>query len=156
MAHAGQPVLKTVNNVSFDSKTVLPKSIYRKYYAFDFNMAPVLMIKHSPQVSALIHVDFNSSNKAQLCTAVFQEMQWTHTQQLLQWALCRWLHRATGHRLSGRRNIPWWIVEIRRWAAKAANNILHFSSGHRSLKKVTAVLGKSVICYCFQYKFQCE
>lgn len=77
MAHAGHLVLKTVSNVSFDwwtdFKTFLPKSIYRKYYAFDFNMAPVLIIncKYLPQVTALIHVDIISSNKAELCTAVF-------------------------------------------------------------------------------------
>lgn len=47
MAHAGQLVLKTVSNVSFDSKTVLSKSIYGKYYAFDFNMVLVLIIKYS-------------------------------------------------------------------------------------------------------------
>lgn len=51
----------------------LSKSVYRKQYAFDFNVAPVLIIKcmYSPQVTALIHVDIISSYKAELCAAVF-------------------------------------------------------------------------------------
>lgn len=42
-----------------------------------------------------------SSDKAELCPAVLQEVQRTFTEWLLQWALCRGVHGTQSWRLSG-------------------------------------------------------
>lgn len=72
-------------------------------------------------------------------------MQWPHTQWLLQWALCCRLHRATGHWLSGKRNIPWWIMESGDKLLKPRTTFCSFNPITKAWKRFLHYWGKVLL-----------